>query len=184
MAVGRLEYQPFAKVPSLKNLILLLSALLFLGCFPEPPYYNCNGDEKGYCISSYQQVDEDFSQTAVTEKGIRVDTSGNDVDLAALDRLVDEFELCNGDVTVDRTGFKVKIASGWYVSECTGNQKFDCEFQGGAPPSTTGCSVGCAGSVIKGNLVVVTPNLAALKHELTHLVFDIEDHSHERFKCE
>jgi len=99
-------------------LSLTFLAALAVACGSDYPYY-----WYGQPITDYQ-VEPD----AVTPGGIRVDTSGNEIDLDRLDDLTAEFDACVG-MTVDRSGVVVKIAPDWYVSPCTGSQLFPCRLR-------------------------------------------------------
>jgi len=162
------------------SLVLLAGAI---GCGQDQPYYYGGPDITAYAVST----------DAVSPEGIRVDSSGNAIDLGRLDELTREFDACAG-VTVDRGGVVVKIAPDWYVSPCSGGQGFPCalsdrykrqlEEQTGKK-ETTECPWNCAGAVQSPNVVVLAPALAAYKHELIHLVMGIDDHQDQLYgKCE
>lgn len=128
----------------------------------------------------------------LTPAGIEVTSNGNAVSLRDIDRIVDEYKTCAG---VERLPyFEVLIppstmpdGGGWYISPCTGNQIFPCSL----PPTACGavvegCPCRCSGAWDdEFDLVVVTPNLKALAHELIHVQLQAGGHSSPLFeKCE
>lgn len=127
-------------------------------------------------------TDYPVNPTVETPRGFQVDTSGQTVDLNRLDALVAEFEACSGK-SVD--SLTVKIAPDYYISECSGSQLFPCDIPesvcGGTPIPECPCA--CAGTV-QGTVIVVPPSLAALKHELHHLVLGKVEHEAGGYECE
>jgi hypothetical protein len=66
--------------------ILPLTVILTSGCGPETPRYYRNGYAS--------QFDYDIRPTMVTPAGIRVDPTGQQLDIEKIDRQVDEVERC------------------------------------------------------------------------------------------
>ncbi len=135
-----------------------------------------------------------------TVSGISIDRSGYQIDLQKLDKLTDELELCLGDVYdayyerkdfwIDRSCLNIKIAPDWFTAPCPDTPEvFPCELQpllcdykeerlerGCAETDyfkLDGCY--CAGIIQDGNIIIVTPDLAAYKHELLHVLLDAND---------
>jgi len=170
---------------------LVLSAALALSCGPDgdqcPVIYGSN-------ITSYR-----FSTETETAGGVEIDTSGQEVDLAAVDCIVDALEACyaakpaGGKAHLDnlpRGCLRIKVAPDWHWNECrAGHQIFPCDLsyyetcRDRKPDPANGvCACACAGVVQDGNIAVVTPDLAALSHELTHVVFGVYDPIPDEFK--
>jgi len=106
-----------------------------------------------------------------TPKGIKVDTSGQTVDLNRIDQLTDSVEAClqaQGAIkSINRCGIRVKIAPDW--STCPGGQSFPCKDPNFTPGcEKIACSCGCYGVVEYPSTMVVPPGLAAYPHELVH----------------
>ena len=154
---------------------LMLSIMIFVGC-DSAEGYNC------FCraITNYK-----VSASVQTSGGISVDSSGIDMDLNVLDSDADKTEICLG-LSIDRDGFNVKIAPDWYVFQTDDGrsaQVFPCDL----PPSYCGNQTPCvcAGVVQPRHTIVVTPNLAAYRHELIHLVTGAKSHEDAVFaRCE
>lgn len=158
---------------------LMVSLLLLCTSACCGPMYNTVA--ASWCDSYY--VDPRYEQTrypvrfkfrpdAITPQGIRVDTSGLPVDLLRIDDLTDEFEACYGK-PVKRCGLRVKIVPPTLVTP-DGRESFYCG---------TGETGFCTGLTQYPALVLVTPNLAAYKHELVHDVAH-RDHGDRLFRCE
>lgn len=121
-----------------------------------------------------------------TPSGIEVDTSGFDVDILRLDRLVADLEACI-DRPIKRCGFRVKIAPDARYQACAGMELFPCRARELAEGcENNACPCGCSGAVQYPSVIVTTPNLASVPHELIHLVLRADQtHSHPAFsKCE
>jgi hypothetical protein len=123
---------------------------------------------------THYRVDPDET----TPGGIRVDTSGFEVDLVRLDALTVELEACLVPIltdlapfSIDRGGYDVKIPPDWF--EENGLQGFPCDYYGK-----------CAGVVQPQHDIIVPPNLAAYKHELIHLVINWPFHDNPAFACQ
>jgi hypothetical protein len=152
------------------------ATLIAMGCDPPEPGCPAIWAQN---ITAYA-----FQADAATASGITVDTGGQTVDLSAVECIVSATEAClnakmNQGVDtgryagyIDRSCVTVKIAPDWYGHP--GSQGFPCALEGYPICSEDGyCD--CAGTVQDGSLLVVTPNLAALAHELTHVVTGFYD---------
>lgn len=105
-------------------------------------------------------------------------TNGQDVNPAEVWEIVSDFEDCVGQRVP--SGATIEIVTGWHVSECSGAQVWACAALP-APDPTERCPKLCAGMARRSPPhVYVTPNLAALPHELVHLL-GISDHAHPLF---
>ncbi len=153
--------------------------LLFIGCSNKPTY-DC------LCanITNYE-----VNPSTTTPNGINVDTSGfEELDLEFLDRETIKLEQCLG-ISIDRPSVVVKIAPDWRISPCTGAELFPCTIEptvcfGNQPPPDPECPCACGGAVQPPNIIVLTPNLVAYRHELIHLVTRV-NHGDPRFEqCE
>src|SRR3989338_4429134 len=139
------------------------------------------GDGRESCsgIAAMSATSYRFDANVTTAKGIEVDTSGQAVDLAAVDCIVDAFESCFRPTPpeapsyrgqVDRGCVRVKIAPDWRLSTCghQGKQIFPCDLRDYSDEcraaAETECPCACAGVVQDFNMLVVTPDLAALSH--------------------
>ena len=158
-----------------------LVLLTILACRPTPPYYS-----QSRSITEY-----DFDPCTVTEGGTEIDTSGFPIDIQEVDRKTDELELClkealnDEDFTIDKTRLNVKIAPDSFVAPCTDPVEiFPCGLPVCERNPERGCSITeeftehgcyCAGVVQNGYILVVTPNLAAYKHEALHVILQIHD---------
>jgi hypothetical protein len=171
---------------------LIVACLPLTGCAVE----NCV--EGPYCIRSNDIRHYSVEPSEFTPKGIAVDASGQKVDLVAIDRLVDELEECVKEIdkTFDRTKYAtdnklavrkewpteidrsllvVKIPNDWVVTEY-GNQAIL------AHDSYNG-EVKMAGYAFL-DTAYVTPNLAALKHEVIHVAYWVHGHDIPYFECQ
>jgi hypothetical protein len=170
---------------------LVLPAALALSCGPDgdqcPAIYGSN-------ITNYKVRGE-----TETAGGVKIDVSGQDIDLAAVDCIVDALEACyaakpaGSQAHLDglpRGCLQIKVAQDWYWNECRdGHQIFPCDLsyyetcRNRVPDPANGvCACACAGVIQDGNVAVVTPDLAALSHELTHVVFGVYDPIPDEFK--
>jgi len=68
----------------------------------------------GYFIPS-GQVNYDVTADHLTAKGVAFDPSGQNIDPAILDKLVDNVENCLGQ-PIDRSSFRVKFPANWHFS--------------------------------------------------------------------
>lgn len=127
--------------------------------------------------------------SARTPMGIAVDAAGSSVDLAEIDRLTTQVTRCLNDLgayrgSVRACGMRVMVAPDWRFQECAGRQLYTCEspeFEAGCENQL--CPCGCAGHVQYPGIVVVTPDLAAYKHELVHLLTR-RPHGDPAFSCQ
>lgn len=178
----------------LVTLVSILCTALFgaiLGCDHKICYF-MHGVKNG----THYEV----AANETTPAGISLDTSGYEIDLQKLDKLTDEVEIClhgifytyydKSDFWIDRSCLEVKIAPDWFTAPCPEQaQAFPCELNPslcGDPAKRLerGCvetdyfkldGCYCAGLVQDGQVLVVTPNLAAYKHELLHVVLNADD---------
>jgi len=132
-----------------------------------------------------------------TAKMVQVDTSGLEVNLADIDRRVDEVEQCltkrfpDGQLSnriivdahcrapsflpaVNRSELTIKIAPDWR-NGCSGQQVFPC----GVDPKyciakditpTAECPCACRSAIQDDTTIVVTPNLYLLKGDLLRII--------------
>jgi len=85
-----------------------------------------------FCTQYYPERFANVTQYAIsssleTPKGIRVDPGHHQVDLAKIDRYVDELEACIGKA-IKRDAFAVKFPDDLYISPCTGEELFPCKM--------------------------------------------------------
>ncbi len=130
--------------------------LLCFGCL-NTPGYNC------LCASL---TNYEVHPTTVTPDGIKVDDSGFVVNLDLLDQETISLEQCLS-LSIDRTGFTIKIAPDWFTSPSSGNEGFPCNLR---PSECSTAPCACAGAVQPPNTVVLPPSLLAYRHEMIHLV--------------
>jgi hypothetical protein len=128
-------------------------------------------DERRLNATAYE-----FNPHVVSQDGVYIDDSGNHLDPLQVDLLFSEVEECTGQY-IYRCGIGVKIADDWIEVPPYG-QVFPC---GNASETEL-----CYGIAQEPGIVVVTPDLAALKHEILHyLITSEDDHEDETFKrCE
>lgn len=158
---------------------ILAALLIILAACSNKPTYDC------FCpnITHYK-----VRPNTTTPKGINVDTSEMEIELAILDQETSALEQCLG-ITIDRPSVVVKIAPDWRISPCTGAELFPCSLEpsvcfGSQPQPDPECPCACGGAVQPPNVIVLTPNLAAYRHELIHLVTRA-NHGDPRFaQCE
>jgi hypothetical protein len=166
-----------------------LIVLLFAGSCTAPVAFI----SQLQCGASYTADEYEFTKYTnfklgkmiKTRSGIAVDTSGQMINLEALDSKTAELEKCLGH-SIKRCGFKVKLADkSAYYPEIS-RELFSCNlpgFEKGCEKESPPC--GCSGIVQYPNIVVITPNLESYKHELIHLVTGISDHKDPIFnKCQ
>jgi len=146
----------------------LVIFLALLGCGPS--------DGPGYCYENHyltlKRYDANF--TLQTPKGIWVDATGQNVDLAKIDELTDELESCLG-TRVNRECIGVKIPDDWFVSECSGEELLPisaddslCLAKGVTP--TPECPCNWRVETQDDNIIVVPPGLKLYKAELARIV--------------
>lgn len=160
---------------ALRKLAVAFAAVL-LGC-------SLDSVEQQLPLTDYAvQVD------ALTPNGMRVTSNGQDIDLTDIDRLVSGLEECL-DMDIDRAVYQVIIAPDWYESPCTKTQLFPCNFseeylsemkRNFPEQAKSSCKFACAGATQGWDTAVVTPNLAALRHELIHLLTGIGNEGHSK----
>lgn len=162
-----------------RAITVIVAMLLAPGCCLTVPYtiaaeFSCANAYRHDRYRDYKPpVTWDVKTDAVTPRGIRVDTANGagGVDLLLrIDALVDEWEACYGQ-EVRRCGFRVKVIPPLLTVPVEG---FFCG---------QGNSGICTGVTQYPDTVIVTPNLAALKHELTHAIAH-RDHGDVLFRCE
>lgn len=155
-------------------LLLVVYCLVGLGCGGVYRSVAKSWCENYYTDPRYEQtrypVHFEYDPDATTPMGINVDANGLPVDLLRIDMLVDEFENCYGK-PVKRCGIRITIEPPLVTEPSEG---FYCGL------GDTGI---CTGLYQYPALIIVTPNLAALKHELVHLVAH-RDHGDPMFRCE
>ncbi len=126
----------------------------------------------------------DFQPDARTPAGISVAANGSAIDLQAVDCVIDAAETCLQDSgvlkrSVDRSCLQVLVAPDSHENPCVaGHQVFACDlsyYPDCRPGVERECPCACAGVVQDGNIMVVTPNLAALAHEFTHVATGLFD---------
>lgn len=132
----------------------------------------------GYNYTSYT-----IRANEKTHDGIRVDRSGFEIDFDRIDQLTLELEACLQQ-SIKRCGFRVKIAPDSKYHACSQRELFPCRDPNFRPGCLEeACPCGCTGVNQYPSTVVVTPNLAAYKHELIHTVTH-RDHGDPVFNCE
>lgn len=149
-----------------------LFLLLLIGC-------DSDGGYQCYCRSL---TDYDVSPSVRTPDGIGVDPSGMDIDLDAIDQDTRDLETCL-ELSINRSGFNIKVAPDWFVpTEKPNAQVFPCDILPSQCGNKPMCY--CYGVVQPRHTVVITPNLAAYRHELIHLVTNT-GHDNPQFElCE
>lgn len=166
--------------------VLLFLSSIILACGSSRPCEDntghspvCTGECSDYYSDSKNITSYEVDYDLITNRGLLVDTSGLPVSSEALDAKLLELEDCLGREILGQC-IGVKIAPDNYISECTGTELFPCDFPENrceeirSPGETCPCN--CAGVIQDGNIVVVTPNLAAFKHELIHVVTGLSDY--------
>ena len=166
---------------------VLLVALCLPGCvcvaLVEPLLGVIPGTCRQYDHPVQSITDYRFHENARTPNGIAVDTSGQAVDLARIDAGVNVVERCLNQgkpdnfiaqrfSTTQRCALRVKVVPNWITSP-TGVQIFPCRL----------VTLWCTGAEQAGGIAVVTPDLAALRHELAHVVTGADDGSEIIARC-
>lgn len=169
--------------------VWLITTLMLNGCGLEPPEDTC------YRVLTRSITNYQFRENVVSNGGIRLDTSGYEVDIDLLDRLVGDTESCLKEQTkkrrfaITKQCLQVKIADDWFRASCAGQpQAFPCAIpddvcaeakaKRGAceqTPQFDPDKCYCGGTIQNGDTLIVTPNLATLAHELVHLVTQAPD---------
>lgn len=146
--------------------------LLCLGC-SDNPGYNCRCKN----LTNYE-----VNANTTTPNGIEIDTSGFNLDLDAIDHATNDLEICL-KLSIDNNGFNIKVAPDWFVpTEKPDAQAFPCDLPSSQCGNKPVCV--CYGVVQPLRTVVITPNLAAYRHELIHLVTNT-GHDNPQFElCE
>lgn len=165
----------------MKRIILLMLCVLVLsGCGGIFAFLIQFAPENKYTMpQEYEHTkftDYSIRVNARTETGIRVDTSGKNVDLKLVDVLTKKTEQCM-QMSIARRAFILKIAPDEYHSKCAGQMRFPCKIQ-----QHPGQCPGCAGILQYPSTLIVTADLAAYMHELIHLITRSYDHTHPGFK--
>ena len=147
-------------------------------CEEDPHVPNCIGECEDYYSDSRNITSYKANYDLVTNRGLLVDTSGLPVSAEALDAKLSELEDCLGREILGQC-IGVKIAPDSYISECTLTELFPCDFPedrcAAIRPPGVDCPCNCAGVIQDENIIVVTPNLAAFKHELLHVIYGVTD---------
>jgi hypothetical protein len=99
----------------------------------------------------------------ITAKGIEVDDSGTNADLDKIDHLIDELAACLKQ-NISRCSLVVKVVND--ARPGPGGDEFPCDL----PPRNL-----CRGAVEAPNILVVPPDLMALKEEAIHLIKKAND---------
>lgn len=181
----------FARVMALGVLVFAFWYLVPVGCEPPQPPYSQHHYQDQFPDQYHYSVAPDFT----TAEGIRVDTSGVDVDLAGIDRQTDAVEACLGQAFgrppllpadlvaiahCDGTTFPlpllredlvVKIASNWVLS-CDGSEQLlppPAPCDPNKPPPPPGCVCHWRAGIQDNRTIVVTPNLYLYKDPLIRL---------------
>ena len=165
--------------------LLCCLALLVSGCGAVLAFVTQFDPKNRHQMNSVYEhtryTDYTVGSTQKTKDGISIDISEQTVDLVRVDSLTRELETCLGR-SVERRAFVIKIAPDWRMQECAGRQLFPCSLPNFEPGcADRECPCGCAGILQWPNVVVTTPNLASLKHELIHLVTRQIDHQYPAF---
>lgn len=154
----------------MKKLILLCLVLLTT-CVTPPCYHN------NYLNITDYQVHVD----SITPHGIKVDSSGEEVDLREIDRQVDALEECL-ETSIQRTCLRIKVAPDWYISECSGQQLFPCDIndqvcldKGLTEEDLEICPCNCRATIQDENTIIVTPDLRLLRGELARMITGINN---------
>lgn len=168
-------------------LIRLVFAFLLIGCGQDFHYNNY-----------YLNVTEyDINPNIVSPNGIRVDTSGFDIDLIELDSHFVHVERCLNDNfpnqiipkdtyisahclyntfpdKIYRESIIVKIAPDWTYSCDSSQQVFKCNIdpklcEEKGLISTEECPCRCRGAIQNQNVIITTPNMYLLNNDLIRL---------------
>lgn len=165
-----------------------LYLLLLLGC--REPEWRYDGHFAN--VTAYS-----IAPTQMTPQGLNVDASGSWVDLAAIDAKVDAVEQClqglypdgvlpatmvatghclqnHFSPRVHREALVIKVAPNWHVG-CSGEQQFSCAVDPqlcvdkGLVP-TVQCPCQCRSAIQDQDIIVTTPDLRMLDHDLIRIV--------------
>jgi len=142
----------------------IVCALILVSCYDDcPRIYTKN-------ITNYN-----YHPNKTTLDGYKIDTNNQEVDLEAIDCIIEATNFCflaNKNIksefeTPDPECLKIVIANDWFhpVNKETGEvlkdiQIFPCNLPG---------AQGCAGVIQDNQIIIVPPSLDALSHELTHV---------------
>ena len=134
--------------------LILVATLAAIACNDDCP--RCFSQS----ITSYS-----YRPNRTTPAGYRIDTNGQDVDLEAIDSIIEETTLCFADYPEfeppDPGCLKIVIADDWFrPADNEDIQIFPCDLPG---------AQGCAGVIQNNQIIIVPPDLRALSHELMHV---------------
>ena len=142
--------------------LLIILSFLFVSCYDDCPRI------WGKNITNYKYNPHD-----TTPNGYKIDSNGQDIDLADIDCIIEATDKCFISLDVDEFEtpdpecLKIIIASDWFhpIDKETGEeikdvQIFPCDLPG---------AQGCAGIIQNNQIIIVPPSLDALSHELTHV---------------
>lgn len=176
-----------------------LVMLLVVACLSTTA---CSADgclEGPYCLNTNNVGGYIASPNTVTPKGIAVDPSGQVIDLEAIDRMVDELEACVKKLSesfdrtaysnkhnfvvmekwpteIDRSRLVVMIPKDWVVNESGNQVMLKHDMNKGGDVQLSGYPY--------LDTAYVTPNLAALKHEVIHVAYWVYDEGHPLMACQ
>lgn len=149
--------------------VMIIVNLIFIpGCVESEEV--C-GDSDGYSdigrlVTDYQ-IDE--SNIVFTPQGTEVDVSGFEINLDEIDMTTAATADCLGQ-NINPSALSIKVAIDWYKSSCTGAQIFPCDIGNNCgTPDPVNCPCACTG-VTQRDLIIITPDLSAYRHELIHMV--------------
>lgn len=143
---------------------------------PEPPAFG------------WYLVDFPFCPDVRTDLGIKIDMRAEAIDLDIVDCVWQTNEHCLASLPPEEDAAPdpiepacagIMVAPNWRVSPCTGKMGFPCDLPqdpehcGTTDPDNCPCM--CGGTIQRGGVIVVTPDLGALAHELTHYRTDLPD---------
>ncbi len=162
---------------------ILLLALLpscALLSFSRPLFDSCEADYRDERYAQMRYTQWAFTKDAVTRGGVVVDFGDGAPDpntMARIDGIIERTGACLG-MTIQGCALRVKIAP---VFECAGVQVFQCLPVDEKMLGPGQCG-GCTGANEYPSTLVVTPDLAALAHELIHAVTH-KEHGAAEFRC-
>jgi hypothetical protein len=115
----------------------------------------------------------------LSPQGIRVDSSGEQIDLTELDRQTNMLEDCLG-IPVNTDCITVKVAPDWYISPCSGQQLFPCNVDDQlcldkGVELTEECQCNCRAIIQDENTIIVTPDLYLYRTELARMITGINN---------
>lgn len=133
----------------------------------------------GACAAQLQHHQYPSRPDTSTPGGVAVTRHHQDVDLAAIDRVVADFLACAGAESLPRWELVIAPPAdsspypdhGWYVSEGGVQLIHDVDWAG----QTNGLTQWQPG--YQDPVVVVTPDMRALAHELVHVLTQSPSHS-------